>query len=257
MNHSKYNDAGKKIKITRKIKTTLIKTRVNHAVAERKKWAKFGEETGNRPGPDLKTTQVGENIIVKLAIDWRSAMDKPADLAAATKPTKGKTLSCRICKGDHFTAKCPYKDAGLAPLDELSASINTSGRDTPDRPTETEYAGAVASGGTTGGSTTGRYVAPHLRAGGDKLRGSSSMLRERDDSATLRVTNISEDATDDDLRALFSRFGPLARIFLAKDRDTGMSKGYAFISYHEREHAARALDKMDKYGWETPSNLVD
>lgn len=39
---------------------------VNKAVAQRKKWAKFGEEQGNKPGPDLSTTTIGENIPLKL-----------------------------------------------------------------------------------------------------------------------------------------------------------------------------------------------
>ena len=29
---------------------------------------------------------------------------------------------CRICKGEHFTSKCPYKDT-LQPLDEIANSI--------------------------------------------------------------------------------------------------------------------------------------
>lgn len=34
------NDEGKKVKVTRKIKRTLVKTTVNHVVAERMGWAK-------------------------------------------------------------------------------------------------------------------------------------------------------------------------------------------------------------------------
>lgn len=34
------NDEGKKVKVTRKIKRTLVKTSVNHVVAERMGWAK-------------------------------------------------------------------------------------------------------------------------------------------------------------------------------------------------------------------------
>jgi translation initiation factor 3 subunit G len=36
----KFSDEGKKVKITRKIKKTLVKTLVNHVVAERQQWAK-------------------------------------------------------------------------------------------------------------------------------------------------------------------------------------------------------------------------
>jgi translation initiation factor 3 subunit G len=55
------------IKITRKIKRTLQKSVVEHTVAERKKWAKFGKERGNKEGPDRATTTVGENVALKLS----------------------------------------------------------------------------------------------------------------------------------------------------------------------------------------------
>ena len=53
-------------KIIRKIKRTLQKSIVDHAVAERQKWAKFGAEKGNKPGPDRATTTVGESVALKL-----------------------------------------------------------------------------------------------------------------------------------------------------------------------------------------------
>jgi hypothetical protein len=40
--------------------------------------------------------------------------------ASLSKAGAGK-VACRICKGDHFTAKCPYKDS-LAGLESIGAS---------------------------------------------------------------------------------------------------------------------------------------
>ena len=54
--------------ITRRIKRTLQKSVVAHAVAERQKWAKFGKEKGSKPGPDRATTTVGENVTLKLSV---------------------------------------------------------------------------------------------------------------------------------------------------------------------------------------------
>ena len=113
---------------------------MNHAVAERKHWAKFGQERGNKPGPDRATTTVGENVFLKLSAgnkvcgfttfpsekhflhifsllqnaepEQTPEQTMKANLA---KAGAGKVL-CRLCKGDHFTAKCPYKDS-LAGLD--------------------------------------------------------------------------------------------------------------------------------------------
>lgn len=70
----------------------------------------------------------------------------------------------------------------------------------------------------------------------------------RDDLPTLRVTNVSEDAIEDDLRDLFSRFGRVARVFIGKDRETGVGKGYAFVSYEDRSHAQKAIEKMNGFG---------
>lgn len=90
----------------------------------------------------------------------------------------------------------------------------------------------------------------------------------RDESATIRVTNLSEDTTESDLQELFRPFGHIHRIFLAKDKVTGQSKviskeqlkisncfgfffqGYAFINYSKREDAAKAILNLSGYGYD-------
>jgi hypothetical protein len=61
-------DQSYSTQITRRIKRTLQKSVVEHAVAERQKWAKFGAEKGNKPGPDRATTTVGETVTLKLSV---------------------------------------------------------------------------------------------------------------------------------------------------------------------------------------------
>lgn len=56
---------------------------------------------------------------------------------------------------------------------------------------------------------------------------------------------MSEFAEEQDLREIFERFGRVTRVFLAKDRETGRAKGFAFISYQERTDAAKACEKID------------
>jgi hypothetical protein len=102
--------------------------------------------------------------------------------------------------------------------------------------------GGADSGGLGAGG--GGYVPPHLRGragAGEKMGGKF----DRDDSATLRVTNVSEFAEEQDLRDMFSRYGHVTRVFLAKDRETGRAKGFAFVSYADRTDAAKACEKMD------------
>ena len=234
---------NQKIRTTRRIKTVLKKEHVAPAIAARKAWPKFGLEKGNKEGPDLKTTQVGEDIPLKLAFNWKTAEKQQEEQGQRAVKLENKSVSCRICKGEHFTAKCPYRDT-LAPMDEVGGSgAATPGRESPDIPDST----------ATGGRSS--YVPPHLRAGASRVAGPGSSMdrRERDDSNTLRVTNLSEDVTDDDLRDLFGRFGRISRVFLAKDRETNRTKGFAFVSFHERADAVRAMEKLDKKGYD---NLI-
>lgn len=98
----------------------------------------------------------------------------------------------------------------------------------------------------------GKYVPPSLRnrGPGELPPGHGG---KRDDGFTLRVTNLSEEATDHDLRHLFSAFGSLSRVALARDRETNMCKGYAFISFHSKDCAERAMEKLHGYGYD---NLI-
>lgn len=105
-----------------------------------------------------------------------------------------------------------------------------------------------------------KYVAPHMRAsasrgGSDRPGGGGGeMMRERrEDQPTLRVTNLSEDATDSDVMDLFDRFGHVSRVFLARDRETNVCKGFAFVSFTSRDDAQRALDTVDGRGYD---NLI-
>ena len=67
----------------------------------------------------------------------------------------------------------------------------------------------------------------------------------RDDLPTLRVTNLSEDANDNDLWELFERFGRINRIYVGKDQETGLCKGFAFVSFESKQEAEKAMAKIN------------
>lgn len=218
------------MKITRRIKKTTIKTIVNPRVAERKGWAKFGQEKGKPIGPQSDTTTVAENIIFKPVANWKASAEEKGEEAKKKANLKDSKIKCRICSGEHYTMKCPFKDT-MAPEGVDAAAPADLNDDVP------EAAGGLGSG-------SGGYVPPHMRGKGtgEKMGGKYG---ERDDMATLRVTNVSDQTEEQDLRDMFSRFGHVTRVFLAKDRETGLAKGFAFVSFSDREHAARACEKMD------------
>lgn len=176
----RFNDEGKKVKVTRRIKTTVVREHVNPQVAERRSWAKFGLEKGNAPGPSFDTTSVGENIAFRPSVNWKvqaaEAEKNGGEKGSMKDQLKDKKVKCRICSGEHFTARCPFKDT-MAPVDEPSAGGEGGAEDSP-------AAGALGAG-------TSSYVPPHLRkgaaGGGERMAGKY----EKDDLATLRVTNVS------------------------------------------------------------------
>ncbi|KOS17742.1 Eukaryotic translation initiation factor 3 subunit G [Escovopsis weberi] len=239
----RYNDDGQKVKTTRRIRFVTHTETVNPRVANRKTWPKFGLSAKDAAGPAADTTSVGENIIFRPSVTWRKdAKEEGADANAQAMKDKlkDKKVKCRICNGEHFTAKCPYKDT-MAPVGEFAADGAAAA------------AGATedaASAGAAGPGKKGSYVPPALRGGGGAgERMGGSKYGERDDFATLRVTNVSEMAEEGELRDMFERFGRVSRVFLAKDRETGMAKGFAFISFVDHSDAVTACNKMDGFGF--------
>jgi RNA recognition motif-containing protein len=57
----------------------------------------------------------------------------------------------------------------------------------------------------------------------------------------LYVGNLSYTTTEDDLRTLFSQAGTVASVFLVKDRDSGRSKGFAFVEMSNQTEAEQAI----------------
>jgi RNA recognition motif-containing protein len=59
-------------------------------------------------------------------------------------------------------------------------------------------------------------------------------------SAKLFVGNLSSDTTSDELKTLFSGAGEVESCQLITDRDTGASKGFAFIEMNSKDNANAA-----------------
>ncbi|KAJ3340027.1 translation initiation factor eIF3 subunit g [Gonapodya sp. JEL0774] len=236
------NDVGKTVKVTRKVKRTLVKTVANHVVAERKKWEKFGDAKADGRGPNQSTTVPGEIVELKMGPITSTTENADGD-AGEKKLNVSKFLKCRICKGPHLTARCPYKDTVGAESDS----------DFIPRKSDAPAPEPEASAGRPG-----KYVPPSLR---DRPAGSAAptgdSMRPRDEWPTIRVSNLTEDATDDDMNDLFRRFGRLQRVFVSKDRDTGLCKGFAFISFYSMEDAQKAIEKVNGYGYDNLILKVD
>jgi cold-inducible RNA-binding protein len=63
----------------------------------------------------------------------------------------------------------------------------------------------------------------------------------------IYVGNLSYETTEDDLRTLFAEAGTVASVALIKDRDTGQSKGFAFVEMSNQSEAEKAIQTFNGY----------
>ena len=61
----------------------------------------------------------------------------------------------------------------------------------------------------------------------------------------IYVGNLSYDATEQDIRAQFEPFGTVDTVSLIMDRDTGRSKGFAFVEMAAKAEAEAAIKGLN------------
>ncbi|GAB4453818.1 MAG: RNA-binding protein [Anaerolineae bacterium] len=66
----------------------------------------------------------------------------------------------------------------------------------------------------------------------------------------LYVGNLSYQTTEDDLRTLFAKAGQVASVAVIKDRDTGNSKGFAFVEMSTQAEAQKAVSMLNGFSLE-------
>jgi len=236
------NEDGKKVKIVSHYR--IEKHRVAKTIAERKTWAKYGLSKKDKPGPNPATTITAEDVFMHFLGNKDEEQNEQEEIKKKLMDQQKGQVKCRLCKEDHWTKQCPYKDK----LEPLRSSL--LGEEAPE---EEGAAGSAAPGAAgekpkAGVGAGGKYVPPSMRDGGSKK--GESMMSARDETATVRVTNLSENTREQDLQELFRPFGDISRIFLAKDKNTGQSKGFAFINFKKREDAAKAINVLNGYGYD-------
>ena len=111
----------------------IEKMKVAKSIAQRKAWKKFGLSSNDNPGPNLATTITAEEVQMAVSsmpygfiyslifpcIQFITAKDEEPNEQEELKKKlmdaqKGQ-VKCRLCKEDHWTKQCPYKDK-LEPL---------------------------------------------------------------------------------------------------------------------------------------------
>jgi translation initiation factor 3 subunit G len=271
------NDEGYVVQRTRRVRRRLERRRVCAAVAERRRcWRKFGVAATENANT---TTQANEDI----PIEWNTRDTEVSDdeesgeavpsLGAAPSSASGgggggsgsgedlmtnkSIVVCRICGrvGDHWTLRCPYKGLqGAADGLGLPGSAASTAPDGILGATGAVGAPSAGSGGSMAASATSsgatRYVPPSMRSGASaRLREGDSLYGRREENS-IRISNLTEGATEDDLRQLLEPFGRVVRIYLARDKYTGAPKGFAFAAFAERSAAERCIAKLNGFGYD-------
>ncbi|CAA21890.1 RNA-binding protein Cwf29 [Schizosaccharomyces pombe] len=73
---------------------------------------------------------------------------------------------------------------------------------------------------------------------------SSSWHQDYSDSAYIYIGNLDFDLNEDDILCVFSEFGEPVDINLVRDKETGKSKGFAFLKYEDQRSTVLAVDNM-------------
>ncbi len=63
----------------------------------------------------------------------------------------------------------------------------------------------------------------------------------------LYVGNLAKSTTEDQLRTLFAQAGNVTACELVKDRDSGQSKGFAFVTMSAQADADKAISMFNAY----------
>lgn len=62
----------------------------------------------------------------------------------------------------------------------------------------------------------------------------------------IYVGNLSFDATESDLENAFDTYGDVASVNIIKDRDTGRSRGFAFVEMQDRQAGLNAVEGVNQ-----------
>ena len=63
----------------------------------------------------------------------------------------------------------------------------------------------------------------------------------------IYVGNLNKSTTQDEINTLFTQAGAVSSVELVKDKSTGMSKGFAFVSMAAQADADKAISMFNAY----------
>lgn len=66
---------------------------------------------------------------------------------------------------------------------------------------------------------------------------------------SIYVGNISYEVTSEDLNEVFTEYGTVNRVHIPTDRDTGRSRGFAFVEMVSEAEEDKAIETLNDAQW--------
>jgi cold-inducible RNA-binding protein len=78
----------------------------------------------------------------------------------------------------------------------------------------------------------------------DPARFIALQLQKEEKMKNIFVGNLSFNASEGSLRAMFEEYGTVGRVSIATDRDTGQQRGFAFVEMNVDSEGDRAIEVL-------------
>jgi translation initiation factor 3 subunit G len=184
------------------------KTKLHKDVAERRKWEKFGVSKGLPSGPDKASTNiVYDEVFFEFTNRNKVVDDKKNDTGGIFGSSNKSAVTCKHCGGNHWSIKCTYK-----PDPKDKKDINET-------------------------YTTNKYVPKFKRDGKEPIT-------ENRNRNTINITNISTNATDEDIKDLFYNYGRISRLYYNE------FKGFAYLTYSTLDACEKAIEAINGHPYD-------
>jgi len=195
------------------VKTVEVRTSVVRklkCVEERKTWKLFG----------LSEEDIAANAGMSESEDcsWEHPIEKKQSEKIQAGKKEFEEVKCRYCGGPHFSHACPHKNSDMLSSEE------------PAKPAERTPSSS---------SSSEKYSVQAAVKG----RSQSSSFQQQE-GYRVRVSNLVEEAVEDDIRELFGKFGRVTRCYIKKKYGGG-NTGFAFVTFAEEQDALRACEKLN------------
>ena len=200
------------VKSTKEYDLIKTKTKLPKSVVERRKWTKFGVSKELPEGPDKASTNIVYDEVF-FEFNKSNIIKDDTDESESLTNISKKQLKCRHCGGAHWSMKCTNKDM-----------IDTLKKDSIEEEEKNK---------------TGKYIPKFKR---DGLDTDPSKKRKREN--TIKISNISQNSTNEDIRELFKDFGRIQNLYYNNQN------GFAYLTFNTMGACEDAVKIVNKHPYD-------